>query len=207
MPENPPADRRGGAFDVASLDFRKGDGTLPVVAQHHLTGEVLMLGYADRDAMEHSLETGLLTFRSRTRGRRWTKGETSGNRLRVVALHADCDGDAVLALVEPDGPTCHTGRRSCFDAAPSLLALADTLERRRAASPTGSYTARLLADRNQRLKKLGEEAVELAVACAEGRAESIREEAADLVYHALVACLAEGVTLDEVLRTLADRSR
>lgn len=194
-------------IDVAALDFQKGGGTLPVVAQHHLTGEVLMLGYADRDAIEHSLQTGLLTFRSRTRGRRWTKGETSGNVLRVIALHADCDGDAVLALVEPAGPTCHTGRRNCFGAAPTLPALADTLERRRAASPAGSYTARLLADRNQRLKKLGEEAVELAVACAGGEAGHIRDEAADLLYHALVACLAEGVTLDEVLRTLAERSR
>jgi phosphoribosyl-AMP cyclohydrolase / phosphoribosyl-ATP pyrophosphohydrolase len=195
------------AIDVAGLDFQKGGGTLPVVAQHHLTGEVLMLGYADRGAMEQSLETGLLTFHSRSRGRRWTKGETSGNVLRVIALHADCDGDAVLALVEPAGPTCHTGRRSCFGAAPTLLALADTLERRRAASPSESYTARLLADRNQRLKKLGEEAVELAVACAGGEPGRVRDEAADLLYHALVACLAEGVTLDGVLRTLAERSR
>lgn len=194
-------------IDLDRLDFEKGDGMLPVIAQHHRTGEVLMLGYADRGAMEHSLEAGLLTFRSRSRGRRWTKGETSGNVLRIVALTADCDGDAVLALVEPRGPTCHTGDPSCFGAPPTLPALARTLEQRRDADPTESYTARLLMDRNQRLKKLGEEAVEVAVACAEGDTERIAEEAADLVYHLLVACAADGVTLDDVLYALDRRTR
>lgn len=193
-------------IDLDRLDFDKGGGTVPVIAQHHLTGEVLMLGYADRDAMEHTLETGLLTFRSRSRGGRWTKGETSGNVLRVVGLTADCDGDAVLALVDPRGPTCHTGERSCFGAPPALPALARTLEQRRSADPADSYTARLLADRNHRLKKLGEEAVELAVACADGDTDRIGEEAADLLYHLLVSCMAEGVALEDVLRSLERRA-
>jgi phosphoribosyl-AMP cyclohydrolase / phosphoribosyl-ATP pyrophosphohydrolase len=198
--------RAGTGLDVAGLDFQKGGGLVPVIAQHHLTGEVLMLGYADRDAVDRSLDTGLLTFHSRTRGRSWTKGETSGNVLRVVALHADCDGDTILALVDPAGPTCHTGQTSCFGAPPTLPALARTLDDRRRAQPEESYTARLLGDRNHRLKKLGEEAVELALACADGNGERVREEAADLVYHILVACLAEGVTLEGVLDALDRRT-
>jgi phosphoribosyl-AMP cyclohydrolase / phosphoribosyl-ATP pyrophosphohydrolase len=189
------------------LDFAKGGGLVPVIAQHHRTGEVLMLGYADREAVDQSLATGLLTFRSRTRDRLWTKGESSGNVLRIVALHHDCDRDALLALVEPVGPTCHTGARGCFSATPTLSRLADTLASRRGADPGESYTARLLADRNQRLKKLGEEAVELAVACADGDAERVAEEAADLLYHTLVACLAEAVELDQVLGALERRAR
>jgi phosphoribosyl-AMP cyclohydrolase / phosphoribosyl-ATP pyrophosphohydrolase len=196
----------GAGLDVAALDFEKGGGLVAVIAQHHLNGQVLMLGYADRDALERSLETGLLTFHSRTRGRSWTKGETSGNVLRIVALHGDCDGDAVLALVDPAGPSCHTGQTSCFDAAPTLPRLARTLEARRHALPAGSYTARLLADRNHRLKKLGEEAVEVAVACADGDRDRVREEAADLLYHVLVACLAEDVTLEAILDTLDGRA-
>ena len=203
-------DSQGNALAVAgldTLDFAKGGGLVPVIAQHDLTGEVLMLGYASREALERSLEDRLLTFHSRSRGALWTKGETSGNRLRVVALHVDCDHDAVLARVLPDGPACHTGARSCFGAPPTLAALANRLEARRTASPGSSYTARLLADRNQRLKKLGEEATELAVACADGDVERVRQEAADVVYHVLVAAMAAGVRLEQVLETLAERAR
>lgn len=193
-------------FIPGALDFAKGGGSVPVVAQHHLTGEVLMLGYATPEALEATLHTGRLTFHSRSRDALWTKGETSGNTLRVVSLHADCDADAVLARVEPAGPTCHTGAWSCFDgAAPTLPALAATLESRRDADPDTSYTARLLADRNLRLKKLGEEATELAVACADEDVERVRDEAADVVYHALVAALAAGVSAEEVLAALDER--
>ncbi|MFW5950626.1 MAG: bifunctional phosphoribosyl-AMP cyclohydrolase/phosphoribosyl-ATP diphosphatase HisIE [Gemmatimonadota bacterium] len=203
--------RARGMLDLDALDFDKGAGLLCVIAQHHLTGEVLMLGYATREALDRTLETGRLTFHSRSRDKLWTKGETSGNTLRVVSLHADCDRDAVLARVDPAGPTCHTGARSCFQAPPPLRALADTLEARRSAAEAGaapaeSYTVRLLADRNHRLKKLGEEAVELAVACADGDAARVREEGADLLYHVLVACAAEGVTVEDLLTVLADRA-
>lgn len=195
-------------IDLDRLDFARAGGVVPVIAQHHRTGEVLMLGYADREALERSIQTKLLTFRSRSRDRIWTKGETSGNVLRLRALQPDCDRDAVLALVEPAGPACHTGSRSCFGAPPILPALADTLESRREdLNPADSYTARLLTDRNQRLKKLGEEAVELAVACAGGEPGAVAEEAADLLYHMLVACLARDVTLDDVLAALQRRTR
>lgn len=193
-------------LDLDALDFAKGGGTVPVIAQHHLTGEVLMLGYATREALEVSLDTGSLTFHSRSRDALWTKGETSGNTLRVVCLHTDCDADTVLARINPAGPTCHTGRWSCFgDAAPTLRALSRTLDSRRQADPTTSYTAQLLSDRNHRLKKLGEEAAELAVACADEDGDRVKNEAADLIYHTLVAAFAAGVTVEQVLEALDER--
>lgn len=198
--------RRGGApADLPEVRFDPSTGLVPVIAQHAGTGEVLMLGYASPAALERTRETGLLTFHSRSRERLWTKGETSGNTLRVVSLDTDCDADAVLARVLPAGPACHTGTRSCFPASPTLLGLADTLRERLGGDETESYTARLLGDRNLRLKKLGEEAVELAMACADEDRERVREEAADVVYHTLVACLAAGVELEDVLEALARR--
>ncbi len=191
--------------DLDRLDFAKGDGLVPVVAQHARTGEVLMLAYANREALERTLESGEMWYWSRSRGAFWRKGETSGNVQRVVSLHADCDGDAVLARVEPAGPSCHTGEWSCFAGAPTLAELDHVLAERQASPPEGSYTARLLSDRNLRLKKLGEEAVELATACADGDGERAAEEAADLIYHALVACRAAGVPLDAVLAALERR--
>lgn len=189
------------------LDFAKGGGTVPLIAQDAHTGEVLMLGFADREALARSLESGELWFLSRSKGRPWRKGETSGHVLRLVSLHADCDADAVLARVLPAGPTCHTGARSCFGAPPTLAALADTI-RARAGAPAGeSHTRRLLDDANLRLKKLGEEAVELALACQAGDRERVAEEAADLLYHALVACQGAGASAGEVLAALERRRR
>lgn len=192
-------------IDIDRVDFERGGGLVPVVAQHADTGEVLMLGYADREALERSARDGVLWFFSRSRGRLWRKGETSGNELRVVALDADCDGDAVLARVIPAGPTCHTGARSCFAAPPLLVELADALRERADERPEDSYTARLLADPNLRLKKLGEEAVELALALASGDRRASRAEAADVLYHVLVAALAEGIQPGEILAELRER--
>jgi phosphoribosyl-ATP pyrophosphohydrolase/phosphoribosyl-AMP cyclohydrolase len=201
--------------DLDRLDFRKGGGLLPLIAQEAPAGEVLMLGFADRDALARSLRDGELWFFSRTRGRLWRKGETSGHTLRVLSLHADCDGDAVLARVEPRGPTCHTGARSCFSAPPLLVELADVVAARAAeaaaatpdapAPASPSYTRRLLADPNLRLKKLGEESTELALACAAGDSARVAEEAADLLYHLLVAASAAGAPLGEVLAALGRR--
>ncbi|MEJ2185541.1 MAG: bifunctional phosphoribosyl-AMP cyclohydrolase/phosphoribosyl-ATP diphosphatase HisIE [Gemmatimonadota bacterium] len=188
------------------LDFAKGGGLVPVVTQHARTGEVLMVAYADRDALARTLESGQMWYRSRSREALWHKGETSGNTQRLVALHADCDSDTVLAHVLPAGPSCHTGAWSCFEAAPTLTALATVIEQRRAADPEQSYTARLLGDRNLRLKKLGEETAELVAALAEGDEDRAAEEAADLLYHVLAACAAAGVTLDRVLAVLAHRA-
>ena len=197
--------------DLAVLDLAKGGGMVTVVAQDATTGAVLMVAHADREALEHTLATGVMHYRSRTRGL-WRKGATSGNEQHVVTLVADCDADAVLARVRPAGPACHTGEATCFGDTPeadALAALAATIETR-AKAPADehpSYTRRLLTDRNLRLKKLGEECAELVTALADGDAERAREEGADLVYHALVALRAAGVTLADVQRVLAARAR
>ena len=201
-------------LDLSTLDFDKGAGLVTVVAQDARTGAVLMVAHADREALERTLATGEMHYRSRTRGL-WHKGATSGNVQRVVSLSADCDGDAVLARVEPAGPACHTGAVSCFGdaalAAETLGALDATLAARQStpvsAGASPSYTQRLLADRNLRLKKLGEEAAELVLACADEDAPRAAEEGADLVYHTLVALRALGLGLADVRRVLAARHR
>ncbi|HSJ30417.1 MAG TPA: bifunctional phosphoribosyl-AMP cyclohydrolase/phosphoribosyl-ATP diphosphatase HisIE [Longimicrobiales bacterium] len=187
------------------LDFARGGGLIAVIAQHAHTGEVLMLAYANRDALERTLAERVMWYFSRSRDELWRKGDTSGNVQTVVSLHGDCDGDAVLARVLPAGPACHTGAANCFDAAPTLTAL-DRVIAERADAPAGSsYTQKLLSDRNLRSKKLGEEAVELALACERQDGERIAEEAADLLYHALVACRAGQVSVEAVLAVLAGR--
>ena len=200
-------------LDLDALNFDKGQGTVTVIAQDAATGVVLMVAAADREALTRTLATGEMHYRSRTRGL-WHKGATSGNVQRVVSLSADCDGDAVLARVTPAGPACHTGSVSCCGPAaltPDALAVLDATIATRGAVPADasappSYTRRLLADRNLRLKKLGEEAAELVTACADGDLARAREEAADLVYHALVALRATGGTLADLRQTLAARA-
>lgn len=191
--------------DVETLAFPPDSPLLPVIVQHHASGEVLMLGHADAEALRRCLETGELWLWSRTRREYWRKGATSGNTHAVLEMRTDCDRDAVLVLARPRGPTCHTGERSCFGGMPTLVALDAVIASRAAQAPEKSHTARLLADQNLRLKKLGEEAVELALACAAGDADAVGEEAADLLYHALVACVGAGVRLEDVLQRLDER--
>jgi phosphoribosyl-AMP cyclohydrolase / phosphoribosyl-ATP pyrophosphohydrolase len=198
-------------LDLGSLNFEKGNGVVTVVAQDAASGVVLMVAGADREALERTLATGEMHYRSRTRGL-WHKGATSGNVQRVVSLTADCDGDAVLARVMPAGPACHTGALSCFGeralAPDALSALDATIASRsstESAPESPSYTRRLLGDRNLRLKKIGEEAAELVTACADGDVVRAREEAADLFYHALVALRAVGGSLSDVRAVLAAR--
>lgn len=181
-------------------------GLIPLIAQHALTGEVLMLGYANRESLVRTFTSGTVWFYSRSRAQLWQKGETSGNTLSLVGLHADCDQDALLAHVFPAGATCHTGTRSCFEAPPTLTALADTITSRASANPSVSYTARLLGDNNLRLKKLGEEAVEFALACDRGDSVRIPEEAADLLYHVLVAVHAANSGIERILAVLNERA-
>lgn len=235
--------------DLVGVDFAKHGGLVPVVAQDADDGRVLMVAWADHDALTRTLETGDAWFFSRSRQRLWRKGETSGNVLRVVSAHADCDGDTVLLRVRPAGPACHTGEPTCFGAgagsesgAPANLdegprpesdasadpdegprpeqeapaghagpgvleALDAILASREAERPEGSYTARLLQDENLRLKKLGEETTELVVALAGGRTDEAAEEAADLLYHLLVALRGGGVALSSVAAALKARRR
>lgn len=205
-----PADRR--IDSPAALDglrFGEPEGLIPVVAQDHGTGQVLMMAYASRESLERTLTTGEMHYWSRSRGEIWRKGATSGNVQDLVALHADCDGDTLLALVSPRGPACHTGDPTCFGrgAEPRdvLTELWQVLERRSRERPEGSYTARLLDDENLRVKKLGEEIAELLVALTRGAPERVTEEAADLVYHLLVALLASGSSLAQLRKALERR--
>jgi phosphoribosyl-ATP pyrophosphohydrolase/phosphoribosyl-AMP cyclohydrolase len=199
-------------IDLDRLRFAAPDGLMPVVTQDATTGAVLMVAYANREALRLSLETGEMHFWSRSRSELWRKGATSGNILVVRSLHADCDSDTVLAIVVPSGPACHTGERTCFgEVAPletrsgTLQRLDGTLRARATERPANSYTVRLLDDVNLRLKKLGEEQAELVAALAVGDADRAAQETADLWYHCLVALRAEGVGLDAVLSALASR--
>lgn len=200
--------------DIGELRFDD-DGLVPVVAQDVTSGAVLMVAWANREAVVQTLATGAVHFWSRSRGELWRKGETSGNTLQLTSLHADCDADTLLALVRPAGPACHTGEDTCFghEAQPGSATPSDTLHRlddvlrsRAAERPAGSYTTKLLDDENLRLKKLGEESAELVAALAKGDGARAVEEAADLLYHLLVALRAEGIGLDEVRAALEDRA-
>ena len=202
-------------LDLDQLDFAKGGGLVSVVAQDALTGDVLMLAFANREALEATMRTGEMHYTSRTRGL-WHKGATSGNTQRMVALTADCDRDAVLAQVIPAGPACHTGATTCFTTPgvtppPSdAFAKLDNIVAARAADAPAddrpSYTRTLLDDRNLRLKKIGEEAAELVLACGDNDPERATSEAADLLYHTIVALHALNVRLSDVREELSRRA-
>jgi phosphoribosyl-ATP pyrophosphohydrolase/phosphoribosyl-AMP cyclohydrolase len=209
-----------GVEDLEELNFSKGGGLLPVVVQHADTSAVLMLGYMNREALEESLTRGRAVFFSRTRARLWEKGETSGHALEVVAVHTDCDKDALLVTARPLGPTCHLGTESCFGA--DLLAegtatgtgvqlrflsdLETIVAERMSVRPHDSYTARLVAGGIKRIaQKVGEEGLEVSLAAAAGSDEEVVAEAADLVYHLLVLLQARGLRLEGVVRALRVR--
>jgi phosphoribosyl-ATP pyrophosphohydrolase/phosphoribosyl-AMP cyclohydrolase len=201
------------------------DGLVPVVTQESRSGDVLMVAYANREALDRTLSTGLAHYFSRSRGRLWQKGETSGHVQRITEVRLDCDGDAVLYRVEQTGPACHTGTRTCFSAVISgeagkrpsgetsedpgghvLSRLAHTVASRAAARPPGSYTAQLLAGGVAKIsQKVGEEAVEVVVAANSEDDERLASEAADLLYHLLVLLQARGVPLDAVWKELERR--
>jgi phosphoribosyl-ATP pyrophosphohydrolase/phosphoribosyl-AMP cyclohydrolase len=190
-------------------------GLVPVVVQDWHTGEVLTLAYANAEAVDATRRTGELHLWSRSRGELWHKGATSGNVQRVRALRLDCDGDALLALVEPAGPACHTGERTCFHSgdleppAPheALPALERTLADRAAQRPAGSYTAELLADPPRIGAKVREEAEEVARAAREEADERVDEEAADVLYHLAVLLRSRGRALADAEEVLNGRRR
>lgn len=219
----------GMADEVTEIRFNE-DGLVPCVAQDWRTGEVLTLAYMNAEALRRTRESGEVHFFSRSRGELWRKGETSGNTQRVRQLRYDCDGDAVVALVEPAGPACHTGERSCFyrevggaaapevDAPPAsgepapavheaLAALERTLADRQRERPEGSYTAELLDDPPRIGAKLREEADEAARAAAGESDERLAEEAADVLYHLLVLLRSRDVGVPSVLEELNGRRR
>lgn len=190
-------------------------GLVPVVIQDWTTGEVLTLAYADAEAIARTRETGELHLWSRSRGELWHKGATSGNTQKVRALRIDCDGDALLALVEPAGPACHTGERTCFFSGETeppaphemLPALERVLRERAAGRPAGSYTVKLLDDPALTGEKVREEAEEVTRAAREESDERVDEEAADVLYHLTVLLHGRGRSLSDAARVLAERRR
>jgi phosphoribosyl-ATP pyrophosphohydrolase/phosphoribosyl-AMP cyclohydrolase len=217
---------------VTAPDVRFGsDGLVPAIVQDATDGTVLMLGWMDAEALDATIATGEVHFHSRSRGRLWRKGETSGNVLRLVGLAADCDADALLVTAEPTGPTCHRGTRSCFDAdgsserpAPQGFAWLETLwatiASRAADRPAGSYTAELLKGGvDATARKVAEEATEVVMAAKDDAAaessaadrtatrQALAGEVADLAYHALVLLAERGTAPSLVIDELRDRSR
>jgi phosphoribosyl-AMP cyclohydrolase / phosphoribosyl-ATP pyrophosphohydrolase len=189
------------------------DGLVPCVVQDWSTGEVLTLAYMNEQALRRTRDTGELHLWSRSRGEQWHKGETSGNVQAVRSLRLDCDGDTLLALVDPAGPACHTGERSCFHrgevdrGAPyeALPALERTLRERARERPRGSYTVELLDDPGRIGEKVMEEAEEVARAAREESAERVDEETADVLYHLLVLLRSRGRSLADAERVLDGR--
>jgi len=195
------------------LAWDKCDGLLPAVVQHAFDGRVLMQAFMNREALAQSLKTGQVTFWSRSRNALWTKGETSGNHLQLVSMHADCDRDSLLIMAQPHGPTCHRGSDTCFDdetvVAPGMAFLAHLqrlVAQRDQERPAGSYTTRLFNEGTRRIaQKVGEEGVETALAATSGDDEELCNETADLLYHVLVLLRSRGLALEHVVATLAGR--
>lgn len=197
--------------DIGSLAWDKMDGLLPAAVTERGSGRLLMLGYMNLEALTATLATGLVTFYSRSKQRLWQKGETSGNALRLEAVFADCDDDALMVVAEPEGPTCHLGTRSCFGgdnpAGPGWLAdLAKIVAQRAVSGDSSSYTRRLLDSGPERIaQKIGEEGVEVALAVVTRNSTACAEEIADLLYHLTVLMECQGFCWEDVILVLKER--
>ncbi|QGW02473.1 bifunctional phosphoribosyl-AMP cyclohydrolase/phosphoribosyl-ATP diphosphatase HisIE [Proteus terrae subsp. cibarius] len=197
---------------LAQLNWEKVDNLMPAVIQNAISGDVLMLGYMNKEALNVTLKSGNVTFYSRTKQRLWTKGETSGNFLKLVNIYPDCDNDTLLILANPIGPTCHNGTESCFAPAQSqwgfLYELENLLRDRKNASPDSSYTARLYASGTKRIaQKVGEEGVETALAATVNDREELKNEASDLLYHLMVLLQDQSLSLSDVIGCLQERHK
>lgn len=210
-----------------TINFKKGEGLIPAIIQNATTGKVLMVGYMNEEAFHLTEKTGLVTFFSRSKNRLWTKGETSGNTFKVVQLELDCDQDALLILVNPTGPACHRNTETCFDtegnrnsyharnfqnfspteqALQFIAKLEQTIKERRKNPIEGSYTNFLFEKGiNKIAQKVGEEAVEVVIDAVAGKTDTMKGEAADLIFHLLVLLEASGLSLAEVVQVLESR--
>ena len=196
------------SFDLQALAWQKQDGLLPAIVQDARTRKVVMLGYMSRDSLQITLDSGNVTFYSRSKQRLWTKGESSGHFLRLVSIETDCDADTLLVQAEPQGPTCHLGRESCFPHAPGdeLRELEAVIARRFDERPPGSYTTKLFDAGIKRIaQKVGEEGLETALAAVVEDDAALLGEAADLLYHLIVLLRMRGLSLFDVQRVLATR--
>jgi phosphoribosyl-ATP pyrophosphohydrolase/phosphoribosyl-AMP cyclohydrolase len=197
---------------LSRLDWEKTSGMMPIIVQHSVSGEVLMHGYMNQQALAKTLSEGKVTFWSRTKNRLWTKGETSGHFLNVISITPDCDNDTLLVLAQPIGPTCHLGTSSCFSpTAPDwafLWQLEQLLAARKQADPDSSYTAKLYASGTKRIaQKVGEEGVETALAATVNDRHELTNEASDLLYHLMVLLQDQNLDLSAIINNLRARHK
>ena len=201
-------------YQIMEIDFAKGGGLVPAIIQDADTMKVLMLGYMNKEAYDKTVETGLVTFYSRSRQCLWTKGETSGNFLHVEDIKTDCDHDTLLVMAHPDGPVCHTGTDTCWgetnDSNPLLFLseLSDFIETRHKEMPEGSYTTSLFKDGlNRMAQKVGEEALELVIEATNGTDDRLIYEGSDMLYHLIVLLTSKGLRLEDMARELMVRHK
>ena len=196
-----------------NIDFQKSGGLVPAIIQDELTSKVLMLGYMNEESLTKTQETGLVTFFSRSKNRLWTKGEESGNFLKLVSIKSDCDNDTLLVKVNPVGPVCHTGTDTCWGESNEgditfLKYLQDFITVRFNEMPEGSYTTSLFKKGvNRMAQKVGEEAVETVIEATNGTEEGFIYEASDLMYHLIVLLTSKGYSLDDLARELKKRHK
>lgn len=197
---------------MTKVDFQKCGGLVPAIIQDAKTKTVLMLGYMNEEALRKTEETGLVTFYSRSRQCLWTKGETSGNYLRMVSIKSDCDNDTLLVQANPDGPTCHTGTDTCWGEENKtnpllfLSELNDFIEQRYKEMPEGSYTTSLFKDGlNRMAQKVGEEALELVIEATNGTNERLVYEGSDMLYHLIVLLTSKGMRIEDMAAELMER--
>lgn len=194
------------------IDFDKGQGLVPAIIQDADTLNVLMLGYMNKEAYEQTIKTKKVTFFSRSKGRLWMKGETSGNVLELKSIQCDCDNDALLVQVHPTGPVCHKGTATCWGGANEhqplafLSELQDFIEERKRLMPEGSYTTTLFHDGINRIaQKVGEEALETVIETVNGTDERVVYESADLLYHLIVLLTAKNLRIEDIVKELRTR--
>ena len=193
------------------LDFKKMNGLIPAIIQDDYTQKVLMLGFMNEEAYKKTVETGKVTFFSRTKNRLWTKGEESGNFLQVISIKADCDNDTLLIKVSPAGPVCHTGTDTCWGEENKqdimfLKELQDFIDKRHEEMPEGSYTTSLFQSGvNKMAQKVGEEAVETVIEACNGTNERLINEGSDLLYHLIVLLTSKGYRIEDLARELKER--
>ena len=195
------------------LDFKKMGGLIPAIIQDNVTAKVLMLGFMNEEAYRKTVETGKVTFWSRSRNCLWTKGETSGNFLNVVKILADCDNDTLLIKANPDGPVCHTGADTCWDEENKgdlnfLSYLQDFIEKRYREMPEGSYTTSLFKSGvNRMAQKVGEEALEAVIEATNGTNDRLVYEASDMIYHLIVLLTSKGLRIEQLAQELRERHK
>lgn len=196
-------------IDITKLDFKKMNGLVPAIIQDAKTLEILMLGFMNTEALTQTIKTGKVTFFSRSKGRLWLKGESSGNFLEVTEIRVDCDNDSLLIMANPIGPTCHTGQSSCFGKAPFNLAkLYRLISDRKEKMPTDSYTTSLFKEgREAILAKIDEESAEVIQAARREGKQRLIEESCDLLYHLLVLLSSEEISMEEINEELGKRQK